>query len=133
MNETRGTGITTQQMRAAPHGAVYVWCNSHLGYPKGLARAIGREDLDIRSPGWLTCQNVAGREFSGVIIDHALVRMNDAQLEAVLMIDRRIARTACVRRPAVAVLAKELREQHPDWSMDRCVIEAKARVTEGLR
>ena len=31
--EYRGTGRTTQQMLAALHGAVFVWCNSNITYP----------------------------------------------------------------------------------------------------
>lgn len=83
MNETRQTGVTQRQMLAAPPGAVYVWCNGDIGYPRNLARAIGREDLDIKPSGWLTYRNIAGREFSGVTIDHALTNLSDDQSEAI--------------------------------------------------
>lgn len=85
MNETRGTGVTQRQMLAAPLGAVFVWCNSRISYPRDLARAIGREDLEIQPASWLTCRSVAGRRFSGVVVDHAL-RPDDAQIEAIEML-----------------------------------------------
>ena len=43
----RGTGRTTEQMEAAPKGAVFVWVNSYLSYPKHLAVSLGRQDLLI--------------------------------------------------------------------------------------
>ena len=46
----RQSGRSSEQMKAAPAGAVYVWVNSMLGYPKALARAVGREDLRIVGP-----------------------------------------------------------------------------------
>ena len=66
----RGTGRTKQQMLAAPHGALFVWVNQHIDYPRALAYHIGRGDLQIVSPGWLE-RNTQGREFSGIVVDHA--------------------------------------------------------------
>ena len=40
-------------------------------YPQELARALGRTDLIIRPLSWLSPQNVMGRKFSGIVIDHA--------------------------------------------------------------
>ena len=70
-HQTRGAGHTTRQMRAAPQKAVFVWVNHHLMYPKDLARKIGREDIEIVSPAWLSDLRWVGREFSGIILDHA--------------------------------------------------------------
>jgi hypothetical protein len=67
----RQTGRTTQQMLNAPVGAVFVWCNSDLAYPKGLARDLQRDDLVVRRLSWLERRNVMGRDFSGVVVDHA--------------------------------------------------------------
>jgi hypothetical protein len=71
MTDYRGTGRTTEQMKSAPVGAVFIWCNSNLAYPKGLAEKLGRQDLQIESPSWLSFRNIAGREFVGVVVDHA--------------------------------------------------------------
>lgn len=71
MNGKRGTGLTTQQMNEAPPGAVFVWCNGALYYPQALARKLGRDDLTVRPLSWLRPDNVMGREFSGVVLDHA--------------------------------------------------------------
>ena len=46
----RQTGRTTQQMVDAPVGAVFVWCDGHLGYPSVLAKTLGRDDLVLRPP-----------------------------------------------------------------------------------
>ena len=49
----RQTGRTTQQMLDAPVGAVFVWCNSALTYPKILAHGLQRDDLvGARCHGW---------------------------------------------------------------------------------
>ena len=71
MNDYRGTGLTTQQMNEAPPGAVFVWCNGALYYPQTLARKLGRDDLTVRPLSWLRPCNVMGRDFAGVVLDHA--------------------------------------------------------------
>ena len=67
----RCTGATTDQMRSAPKGAVYVWGNTSLGYPSQLAKQIDRADLVIVSPEWLSSQSWRGRSFPGIVVDHA--------------------------------------------------------------
>lgn len=67
----RQTGRTTQQIADAPRGAVFVWCNSCTWYPQELARKLGRDDLVVRPMSWLQSRNVMGRDFPGVIVDHA--------------------------------------------------------------
>lgn len=59
----RQTGRTMRQMKDAPRGAVFVWCNAHLSYPRRLAKAIGRDDLLVVVPlSWLAPHNVYGRK-----------------------------------------------------------------------
>lgn len=67
----RGDGTTTRQMQEAPQGAVYIWCNGHLEYPQDLARKLGRQDLVIVSPHWLTDHRWVGRTLTGIRLDHA--------------------------------------------------------------
>lgn len=67
----RQIGHTTQQMKDAPKGAVFVWCNSRIDYPLNLAKTLGRDDLVVRPLSWLEPRNVMGRNFPGVILDHA--------------------------------------------------------------
>ena len=62
-------------MLEAPVGAVYIWCNSRLDYPKHLARHLRREDLKIVSMDWLKDEKWRGLELSGICVDHA-VRMD---------------------------------------------------------
>ncbi len=75
MDTTRGTGRTTRQMANAPKGAVYIWPNHQLAYPALLASTIGRKDLQIVSPEWITEDRWRGVEVSGVVLDHA-TRLN---------------------------------------------------------
>jgi hypothetical protein len=81
MVERRGTGRTTQQMKDAPKGAVFVWCNHMLDYPEQLKKRIGRDDLKIVAPGWLTFESWRGMKLSGVVIDHA-ARLSDKQFNS---------------------------------------------------
>lgn len=76
----RGSGKTTELMKAAPIGAIYIWVNSHLDYPRQLAKLIGREDLQIESPSYLEGTRYYGLCLSGLLLDHA-VDLTDAQWE----------------------------------------------------
>jgi hypothetical protein len=71
VSEIRQSGRTTQQMNDAPTGAVFVWCNGRVTYPQALAKALGRDDLTVRPLSWLEPRNVMGRNFPGVVVDHA--------------------------------------------------------------
>lgn len=77
----RQQGRTTQQMKAAPLGSVYVWCNSATIYPKTLAHDLGRKDLQVKPLSWLAPQNVYGHTFASVVIDHA-ARLDAAAYDA---------------------------------------------------
>lgn len=66
----RQSGLTTAQMREAPHGAIFVWVNGNLSYPRHLARSLGREDLQIVPLSWLQERN-ARTPTTGVVLDHA--------------------------------------------------------------
>lgn len=70
MSNDRGSGQTTQQMQAAPPGAVFVWCNTILHYPRDLARHLGRTDLRIVSPSWVSASQMAGGK-TPIAVDHA--------------------------------------------------------------
>jgi hypothetical protein len=65
----RGSGKTTRAMVAAPKGAVFVWVNHHLDYPKHLAKFLGRDDLKIVSPEWIEDRHWAGLELTGLVKD----------------------------------------------------------------
>lgn len=67
----RGSGRTTEAMRSAPKNSVYVWLNGNLWYPKALAQLLGREDLIIVGPSWLTDRRWLGITFPEITLDHA--------------------------------------------------------------
>jgi hypothetical protein len=70
-DKLRQTGRTTKQMLAAPPGAVYVWCNTSLGYPRNLARALCRHDLVVVGPNWLNTSMRGMSPDTHVVFDHA--------------------------------------------------------------
>ena len=77
----RQSGRTTELMKEAPPGSVYVWVNHHLDYPLALAQALGRGDLQIVSPSWLDYR-WRGLQISGLVLDHA-VDLTEQQWDAV--------------------------------------------------
>lgn len=66
----RQTGVTAKQMQDAPNGAIYVWVNGQLDYPRRLAENLNRTDLVIVSPGSVRLETVVGRRVA-LIVDHA--------------------------------------------------------------
>ena len=70
MTRARGTSITTDQIRGAPLGAVFVWCNNRLWYAKDLAGHLGRRDLVIATPESWYAHWRGTRKM--VVFDHAL-------------------------------------------------------------
>lgn len=71
----RGVGRTTQQMRDARVGAVFIWCNDDLEYPRALAARLNRRDLQIIGP-LRGIETLYGRRRASVVVDHA-VRAGD--------------------------------------------------------
>lgn len=63
-------GTTTRQMLQAPVGAIYVWCNGNLHYPRGLAKHLGRDDLQVVPSSWLMPSCIATHGV--VVVDHAM-------------------------------------------------------------
>lgn len=81
-DKDRGTGQTTKQMERAAKGAVFIWCNQYLEYPKRLARDIGRHDLRIFGPEVFSShgrEKLRGITFPEVIVDHAYRPQGDHQ------------------------------------------------------
>lgn len=76
----RGTGATTIQMLHAPEGAVYVWAAEALSYPKHLAHSLGRNDLEIVAPSWLSWDRWRGRRLSAIVVDHAAPLTDEQQV-----------------------------------------------------
>ena len=67
-------------MLAAPHGAVYVWPNQKLLYPRQLAESLGRDDLVIVGPSWLDARRALGRQRVLTVVDHmAIPALTDEQ------------------------------------------------------
>ena len=72
MPSERGTGATRQQMIEAPRGAVFVWVNGHLSYPRDLARSLHRGDLAIVSSEFLRDDRCRGIKREMIVVDHAV-------------------------------------------------------------
>lgn len=84
----RGTGSTTKQIQDAPIGAVFVWCNAHVDYPKKLAKELGREDLKIVPRDWLD-NRWRGLELTAIVVDHA-TKLSDRECELLSLARERI-------------------------------------------
>jgi hypothetical protein len=65
-----GSGKTTRQILEASMGAVFIWHNACLDYPKQLIKKLGRKDIQVVGPSWLTGNSWRGIKLSGVIMDH---------------------------------------------------------------
>jgi hypothetical protein len=74
-------GITTSQMRRAPRGAIYVWLNSSMSYPRKLAKDLGRDDLRIVPPAFFDSRSHIWDSTRAVVLDHATV-LNSEQLRS---------------------------------------------------
>lgn len=68
----RGTGRSTRQLESLPQDAVYI-CPNHstIRYYRGLCGRLGRNDIELVSPQWLTSDKWRGRVFSDIQLDHA--------------------------------------------------------------
>lgn len=64
-------GRTADAMAEADQGAIYVWCNSRLAYPRDLAKHLDRGDLRIVSS--LDIEGMAPEQNKQLVIDHACV------------------------------------------------------------
>ncbi len=84
MKNERGQGRTSEQMKNAPLDAVFVWGNSHLLYPKDLAKRLGRADLQIVRPADL--ERLMGRPLTGLVIDHA-ARLSPKESDVCSLLD----------------------------------------------
>jgi hypothetical protein len=73
----RGTGRTTKQMEALPINGVYISCHhAACHYDKNLARMLGRHDIQVVPPSWVTSTQWRGKSFSAVVRDHAYKGMH---------------------------------------------------------
>lgn len=79
--DPRGTGRTTLQLKTAPRNAVFVWCMYDLLYPIQLAKDLGREDLQIVNPYWITMNKYKGQQYSAIVLDHDL-RLKEHEYES---------------------------------------------------
>jgi len=74
----RGKGRTTEQIRNAPLGAIFIWCNFDTDYPKMLAWELDRRDLLIWSRSILSNSDpLRGRRLKGIVVDHACLLTPD--------------------------------------------------------
>jgi hypothetical protein len=64
------SGKTTEQIRNAPEGAIYIWPNNSLSYPREIAVAFGRHDITFVSPAWIRPECFYGKS-NPVEVDHA--------------------------------------------------------------
>jgi hypothetical protein len=74
----QGTGRTTKQMQSAPLGAIFVWGNGQLAYPRSLAARAGRKDLKIMGPSFFDIRTSQWRGITkAIVVDHGAVDLFD--------------------------------------------------------
>ena len=72
INKLRGTGRTTQQLKALPLNAIYISCNhSCIYYDTQLTRMLNRRDIQVVGPDWVTSMRWQGLTYSAIEVDHA--------------------------------------------------------------
>lgn len=69
----RGTGTTTQQLKAAPPGSLFIYCTRQVEYPKDLLKKMGRTDVTIQGVGVLDELYMSAQRYTAIIVDHAVV------------------------------------------------------------
>ena len=84
-------GTTTQQMREAPYKSVYVWADTNIRHGIILAKELGREDLYIVRPSWLTGTGFMGMVITSIVVDHG-ARLTMEQYDGLAEILLRIGR-----------------------------------------
>lgn len=88
VDSDRGTGRSTALMRMAPRRALFIVRDRHLvHYTTHLARALGREDLQIQGAEFIETDRWRGTEYTGIVIDHdvRLTENQEYRLQALLI------------------------------------------------
>lgn len=84
----RQSGRTTQQLRDAPHGALFIWCRHDATYARRIARTVlGRHDLRIVGRGALRTEKILNAT-GPIILDHAIVTRTNWEQYACVEIAR---------------------------------------------
>jgi hypothetical protein len=85
VNDQKGTGITTRQIRNAPPRAIYLWVDGRTTYAQKLAEHLGRSDISVVSYVWLFHHSViAGYDVARpIVVDHA-VNMTGEEVNVLL-------------------------------------------------
>lgn len=103
----RGTGRTTEQIRSAPQGAIYVCVSGRGGYEHQNALRLGRADLEFRPLKFLDDRGWRGTT-GHVIVDHA-VALTDLEVHDI---------DAGNRISAATHLSRDLSRSVPERSDD---------------
>jgi hypothetical protein len=93
----RGTGTTTQQLKSAAKGALFIWNNNFtLNIPKSICCRINRPDIKVVGPHVLTAEgynSLHGSRYSDIIVDHALEGMSEHYFGFARLMEQ------CIRKP----------------------------------
>lgn len=71
MTERQPQGDSAQQIRKAPHSAIYIaGTPEHVQTIRKMAAQLGRADLAVHPATWLDdASNYAAKRFTGVVLD----------------------------------------------------------------
>lgn len=90
-HQYRGKGRTTEQVKAAPQGAIYVWYSDRLHDARVFAVKAGRGDLVMVAPSWLSDRRWMGMRAPAIVVDHA-TKLTDEQRDLLVYARQQIRR-----------------------------------------
>ena len=96
MTNERQSGRTAAQLRDAPKGALFVWCNDVPAYARALADSLGRADPHIEALSVLEHGGFRLGLGRAIVLDHAIVSTPKiaAGLRAVELLNANVKVTA---------------------------------------
>lgn len=78
-------GITSNQIKSAPVGAIYICPGIDMRYQESLGKYLGREDISFKPLSWFRQENVIGKKWPTIIFDH-YIRISPEHRELIDMI-----------------------------------------------
>lgn len=68
----RGSGTTTQQLKAALPGSLFIYCTRDTSYPKGILKRLERTDVTVRGIDALErVDTMTAQRYTDIVVDHA--------------------------------------------------------------
>lgn len=93
----RQTGRTTEQIRMAAKGSVFVVPWTLMGHVCSIATEIGRGDLTFVTPDWIMGDRWKGSALTGLVLDHSLTEAPTNYMLELLRSKAEVVAKQCVQ------------------------------------